>query len=42
VNELSPDRVVSDYHQSFGGIKLLAELNDALQVVVEYLLAFDV
>ena len=42
MDELSGDGVVGDDHQGFGGVKLLTEFDDALQVVVEYLLAFDV
>ena len=42
MNELSSDWVVSDDHKSFGWIELLAELNDALKIVIEYFLGLYV
>jgi hypothetical protein len=42
MDEFSSFDVLSDNHESFSWIELLAELDNALQIVVEYVLIFKV
>ena len=42
MDEFSSFDVLSDNHESFGWIELLAELDNTLQIVVEYVLIFEV
>ena len=42
MNEVSSLWVIGDDHKGLSGVKLLAELNDAVQVVVEQLLILQV
>ena len=42
MDELSSLRITSDNHESLSGVKLLAELDNALEIVVEYVLVLHV